>query len=145
MTSKDLYYIAGLLEGEGCFGFYGCPSIQITMTDLDTVEKARMILDLKRVNKIRMQNKGSNRQDQYALNVSGDVAIQWMMTLYSLMSIRRKAKIREIISKWKGMTGLNFQQQDKGLAKARLITTLSRYKGISLEEAKIEINNSLIM
>ena len=98
----DIHYIAGLLDGEGCFGFYNnCPSIQITMTDLDTVEKARLILDVNRTNKIRMQTKGQGRQDQYALSVSGNVAIQWMMTIYSLLSIRRKAKVRDIIEKWK--------------------------------------------
>lgn len=99
----NIYYIAGLLEGEGCFGFYNnCPSIQISMTDLDRIRKAKVILDINNRNVIRTQlSKSYKHKNRYALSVSGDIAIQWMMTIYSLMGDRRKAKIKEIIEQWK--------------------------------------------
>ena len=36
----------------------------------------------------------------YGLNIYGVNAIQWMMTLYPLMSRRRKEQIRMAIAKW---------------------------------------------
>lgn len=143
MDIKNIYYIAGLLEGEGCFGFYGCPSIQINMTDLDTIEKAKLILDIRNKNIVRMQNKGAkNYKNSFTLNVSGDVAIQWMMTLYPLMSIRRKEKIKEIIGKWIPLESADIRI-DKGHAKGRLILTLSKANNISIEKAREIIEKSI--
>lgn len=102
MLMKNVYYIAGLLEGEGCFGIYNnCPSITICMTDKDTIELAKNIIDIKDNNTIKYTVRELPRKPMYSLNVSGNVAIQWMMTLYSLMSSRRKSKIREILNAWK--------------------------------------------
>lgn len=102
---NKIYYIAGLLEGEGCFGFYKCPVIQIHMTDLEPVQKIRNIM-CPNV-RIRIQNKGKynvNSKTQYILHFSGQLSIEWMMTLYSLMSPRRQEQIRTVIVKWKSMS-----------------------------------------
>lgn len=45
MELKDLYWLAGLLEGEGCFTYSGStPMVQLQMTDKDVVERASLLL-----------------------------------------------------------------------------------------------------
>lgn len=106
MELTKIHYVAGLLEGEGSFGFYDCPVLQLNMTDLDVVEKIRNIISSKsivRVNSKKNESKG--HKIQYVLHISGSNAIEWMLTLYPLMSIRRKEKIKEVVQKWKEMAG----------------------------------------
>lgn len=143
ITIKEIAWIAGLLEGEGCFGIYNnCPTVQVNMTDLDVIERARLILDIERRNKVRAQLRENVRKTMYCLNVSGDVAIQWMMTVYSLMGIRRKTKIREIIAKWKTLESSKRRRND-GMEWGRLIISFARTHKISPEKAKEILNNSI--
>src|SRR5438876_5445144 len=142
-TIKDIIWLAGLLEGEGCFDFIRCPRITINMTDLDIIERVRKIY--KTNNKITIIGRG-HYKTAYYLNISGDLSIQWMMTIYVLMGIRRQAQIREVIIKWKEMSGhvteKTRRQADKASAKASLIKNMMRLKNISREEARklIEID-----
>ena len=46
MDSKDLYWLAGLLEGEGCFSSHrksGYPSIVLQSSDKDIVKRAALL------------------------------------------------------------------------------------------------------
>lgn len=96
---SDIYYIAGLLEGEGCFSFYKTPKISLAMTDRDIVVKVRDIICINcNIEHVRGEE---NKKDIYRFAVYGAISVQWMMTLYSLMGARRKEKIREILSIWK--------------------------------------------
>ena len=111
MTSlKDIYWLAGLLEGEGCFAHSiyhttGRASgkeitgvtfrIQLSMTDRDIVERAAKLFG-REVTEVITQGTLS-----YRVQISGSDAIQWMMTLYPLMGIRRSGKILSIIKEWK--------------------------------------------
>jgi len=98
---KWIYYIAALLEGEGCFGMYGkSPTIQIYMTDYEPISKLRSLMAPSIAIRIRKQN---GHKSQYYLRFSGQLAIEWMMTLYPLFSPRRKEKIRVIIVEWKNL------------------------------------------
>lgn len=138
----DIYYIAGLLEGEGCFYFRKCPTITLNMTDLDTVEKARSLMN--KTNKIYTENPSGNRKEAYRLIVYGDVAMQWMMTIYPLMSIRRKAKIREIIQKWKEMPGIiSHEVRSKAANERNAARAIAASKGISYEEARKILDETL--
>ncbi len=131
---KNLYWIAGLLEGEGCFGFYNnCPTIQVNMTDKDVIDKAKIILDIENNNEVRKQIKDIKRKDIYCLNISGSIAIQWMMTLYSLMSLRRKNKIKEIINLWKNYKP-EFNPVQSG-QRSNIVRNLIR-AGLSKEDAQ---------
>lgn len=102
---KDVTYVAGLLEGEGCFQFSNSPTIRLSMTDKDIVTKARNLMKVDRIIYAHKSDSVSrNRWKQkYTLTLHGNIAIQWMMTIYSLMGERRKAKIKEIIYAWKQM------------------------------------------
>lgn len=52
IKAKDIYWLAGLLEGEGCFTVRryegrqtgGLPVINLWMTDLDVIKRASTIL-----------------------------------------------------------------------------------------------------
>jgi hypothetical protein len=95
---KDIYWAAGLIEGEGCFQAENnkYPRLRVAMTDRDVVTKLHCLMG----GKLSILN-GYSRKDQYVLNVYGSLAIQWMLTLYYLMGERRKAKIREVVEIWK--------------------------------------------
>ena len=103
MTSpSEIQWLAGLLEGEGCFhgyrGKYANPKVQLVMTDSDVVERAAKIMDVSSTKQKHITLGGKNI---YRANVYGPHAVGWMMTLYPLMGQRRKAKIRECLEKWR--------------------------------------------
>jgi hypothetical protein len=107
IDTKDIHWLAGLLEGEGCFQYrrykskiskqLWYPQIKVEMTDLDPIAKAAKLLGNK-VNRGKLLPSGKRC---YLAQVMGRRAIEWMMTLYSLMGERRRAKIKEIITAWK--------------------------------------------
>lgn len=109
---NDLYWIAGLIEGEGCFYFrrrkivgkltkyrYKYTAlITVGMTDKDIIQKLAFFWGTT----VRMQRSQiANNKPYYVTVIHGKQAISWMMTLYSLMGKRRKAKIKDIINEWK--------------------------------------------
>lgn len=101
MKTADLHWLAGLLEGEGCFYISpkGQARICLNMTDVDVVARAAGLLkaDLKpHGRQIRPHHK-----KLWCCMVYSKRAIGWMMTLLPMMGSRRSAKIREIILTWK--------------------------------------------
>ncbi len=124
---KDLYWLAGLIEGEGCFSLQGngsrgkgkCwtrkPNIRIGMADKDVLDYAARIFNTNVTGpyKNKLPN-GTLGKDIWHISINGNKAIQWMMTLYSLMSQRRKNKIEEIINYWKANhKGVNYRSLEK--------------------------------
>lgn len=104
LDTKDLYWLAGILEGEGSFGIYGSskvPLLSMQSTDFDVAIKVAKLLNTNYTN-IFPRKPGYKRIYNVAIRSTG--AISWMMTLYSLMSIRRKSKIEEVINLWKKST-----------------------------------------
>jgi len=97
MTMVDIIWLAGIIEGEGCFSDV-YPIIQLQMTDKDVVERVASLFD----RPLRAwQSKTTGLKRVYICNVSGTDAISWMMTLYSEMGTRRRGQIKEAINKWK--------------------------------------------
>jgi len=105
---NDIYWMAGLIEGEGCFTFaingapykgkkYMTSQITIKMTDKDIVERAAKLLGVTCVKIGKMEY--SYYKQAYKCRAVGPRARGWMMTIYPLMSRRRKDKIREILNK----------------------------------------------
>jgi hypothetical protein len=96
---KDIYWLAGLVEGEGCFSNgSGTPSLVIQMTDEDVIEKVASMFKKKHT---EQPQRNVNWKKVHTIGVYGSDAIQWMFTLYSLMGRRRKEKIKEIVEVWK--------------------------------------------
>jgi len=133
---KEIAWVAGILEGEGCFSINkNSPAIRLGMTDLDVVERARSIL--KKNAKINtpqsaIGKNGNLLKQRYLLTLIGNIAIQWMMTIYPLMGFRRKMKIQEIIHHWKTHTitqkgmPVPFSYREKTMIQIFMATGLSR-------------------
>lgn len=97
--SQDLAWLAGIVEGEGSFGYHGgSPVVQLTMTDADIVHRAATLMHVKSQ---RMQGRKDGYKATTRCVVHGTRAIAVMMTLYAFMGQRRRARIREILSAWR--------------------------------------------
>lgn len=110
LETRDLHWLAGWLEGEGCFEFRcpapprksdgvkaGYPRITAGCTDKDVAERAHRILG---TGSMYEENNGRTTP-MWRVNIQNQKAIGWMMTLYTLMGKRRQTKIKEIISSWR--------------------------------------------
>lgn len=104
INAKDIYWLAGLLEGEGHFGLTGgkYPKIVLWMCDLDVIERANKLLRAADPKRVQRQ---PDRLPIYCLCLSGARAAGWMMTLYSLMGSRRQDRIRLALGTWKSLSG----------------------------------------
>jgi hypothetical protein len=102
---KDVAWVGGLLEGEGCFfQFNGCPQIKLAMTDGDTVERAACILGRKCTGphpRKSPSNNGRHRKPIYLTIIAGARAVAWMLMIFPFLGARRKAKIVEVLSVWR--------------------------------------------
>lgn len=98
VNPNDLYWLAGLLEGEGCFwyGTGGRILIRLAMTDEDVIQRAARLMQAL-VEKPRMPHSRATKV-VYACRVRGDAAIRWMELLRPLMGIRRQRKIDDCLA-----------------------------------------------
>ena len=102
MNIKDIYWLAGLFDGEACFVWNKqnrTPAVQIAMTDEDTIIKVCKLLHHPRyyLNK----KKKEHHKQCYSIHTSGKLAVGIMMTLYSLLSKRRQEDIQRVLGEWK--------------------------------------------
>lgn len=118
LSLGEVRWLAGLLEGEGSFGFFlnkdphGIPRypvlrISLGMTDEDVVERAAAIM---RARGRRTYRQG-NRKPMHETSVTGSRAAGWMMTLWPLMGVRRKTRIIECLREWNGPSRRVFQRE----------------------------------
>lgn len=100
MTISELHWFAGLLEGEGCFTSTHdfVPHIRIQMCDRDIIARAHKVLTP--MTRICEAYTPKGRESWY-ISSTGSKAAAWMMTLYSLMGIRRQTRIREVLCAWR--------------------------------------------
>src|SRR5690606_21417616 len=89
-------WLAGLLEGEGCFAapspsapYY--PRIMLRMCDEDIVRRAAAVMGGNAVHKKSSTKSGWN--DIYYTTVSGQTAVSLMHVLFPLMGARRQRAI----------------------------------------------------
>lgn len=105
IQTKDIYWLAGLLEGEGCFADNGptyrdVPLIVVKMYDLDVVGRALSVLNPGGCRLPTVYRRVDRTQPFHVAKISGNRAAGWMMTLYPLMGERRQARIREVLKSW---------------------------------------------
>lgn len=102
MKLVDIYWVAGILEGEGAFCAHGFGGrIMLSMTDRDVVERVAAITGTPSAVK-PVQPRGSpSYLPQFRISIGGRRAIEWMMTLYPILSQRKQTKVREILARWK--------------------------------------------
>jgi len=108
-TLKEICWLAGLVEGEGCFPKNAGVIIALSMTDEDVVRKAAQLFGAQSVYARAGTDNGHGYKTQYTLHVRGPQAIGWMFTLYTLLGARRRARIREVIHQWKATQPQGFR------------------------------------
>lgn len=110
LQPTDVAWLAGLLEGEGCFyldrnGSYAYPAVALKMTDRDIVERAALMVPGPRkaeglgatVNPAKPSQAGA--KGLWRWQVRGTKAVEVMRTVRPYMGERRGAKMDELI-KW---------------------------------------------
>lgn len=98
MTDADLQWLAGLIEGEGCFSVHprgGGPEIRVQMQDLDVVQRVAELFGSRPVYTLKKRKLA--KRDSYVTTIRGSSALDLMKRLYPLMGARRKERIGEII------------------------------------------------
>jgi len=108
MLTNDVYWLAGLLEGEGFFGIISChqagkiyryPRIGVSMCDRDIVERVSKIFGGVSVYALKPQGTGA-RLPQFRTLVSGKRAAHWMTILRPIMGTRRQTQIDRCLEEW---------------------------------------------
>lgn len=102
MTEIELAWLAGLLEGEGCFSYRNdrnVPVVEIKMTDLDVINRVAELIGR---TVWRVPAKQSGYQDQWRTKIQGDPARDLMRDLLPHMGERRSARITELLEKATG-------------------------------------------
>jgi hypothetical protein len=102
-TLIDIAWLAGLIEGEGSFQWNSSPTIQMSMTDKDVMERVAILCDYP-IRTYKPRGK-STYKAVWSIRIAGARAAAWMMTLYAFMGIRRRAKIAELLLRWKHSPG----------------------------------------
>lgn len=106
---RSVEWLAGLMEGEGCFsdmisgssGFYTTPLISLVMTDHDVIEEAAKVIFTVggRETKIRKRLLPSGKT-AYVIYLTGLPAAKVMYAILPSMGSRRTVKIKEILAAW---------------------------------------------
>ena len=144
VSVKDIAWLAGILEGEGSFGLTNkgkSPAIWLGMTDSDIVERVRVLIDPSKSINLFKDIRKEGYKTSYRVTFNGSRAVEWMMTIYSFMSVRRQAKIRECLVAWK-IHEVDVKRINSPLAKAKRSLT-NRLQRMGKSEADIEIARTL--
>ena len=103
MTRGEMLWLAGLLEGEGCFwgytrGKYFQPGISLAMTDRDVVDRAASLLGTRSFAASR--DKRRVAKPMWRCAVQSAPAARWMADLHEHMGERRRAKIESVLREY---------------------------------------------
>jgi hypothetical protein len=98
---QQLIWLAGLIEGEGCFytrkDKHGIPSFTLSMTDEDVIAYAA---DLLGCNYYTRQRREANAKTVYTIQINGYKVIDLIHVLLPYMFSRRRQKMLEVDEAW---------------------------------------------
>ena len=103
MNTKDKYWLAGLLEGEGSF-MVGPPSdkhipvVSLQMTDQDVVQR---VADLFGVTIYYKSSNNVKHKDCWTTRLKGQRAVEVMKEILPLMGQRRQSQIKRAVESYK--------------------------------------------
>lgn len=101
ITERELWWLAGLIEGEGSFhNGNNRPRLVIGMVDPDVIQRAATILG---VPKIYTRTLHSGKSF-HSISLSGKRAIRWMLILYPALGVRRRAQIETLLRSYSKIT-----------------------------------------
>lgn len=109
----DLIWLAGLLEGEGCFDLHRgkYPRIRLAMTDRDVVGRAATLMGCS----LRLSLRKSPQKSTWHAETSGARAADILWQLLPHMGARRSQKIADSLGEYRlgdrmGMPGPSLSQ-----------------------------------
>ena len=106
ITSIEIGWVAGFLEGEGCFRSEGSagktPRIDATQVEYSPIAR---LIDLFGGHSWLEERQKPFHQPAYKWYLRGPMSIQVMMTIYPLMSPKRKKEIERCIKNWRDAKG----------------------------------------
>ena len=120
MTRNEIAWLAGLLEGEGCFfwdsskGRYGHPNIRLNMCDRDVVERAKQLIDASAIRKVVKEP----WKTQWSISIVCEKAAEIMRTVLPYMGERRSKKITTLLAAWNSRPGMSGAQRNRWAAKS---------------------------
>lgn len=102
MNTNELHWLAGVLEGEGCFlkpspSKPNNPVIVVSMTDEDVVARIAKLFDTTYYKSVA---KRMHWKPTFITRLTGVRAVSMMQRLYPLMGQRRQQRIAEIVSEF---------------------------------------------
>ena len=100
LDRADAAWLAGLLDGEGCFDApRGNPRIRVRMTDFDVILRAATLMDASTYGEVdrRPTRVGGLPKPLLCAQTTGQKALAVMRTVLPYMGSRRSAKITELI------------------------------------------------
>jgi hypothetical protein len=102
ISSLDLHWLAGLLEGEGSFlrgppSAPGLPVLTVQMTDEDVVARVASMFGRKLGS---WQPRDARWQRTFIARVTGAKAVAWMTALRPLMGQRRRSQIDQAVASY---------------------------------------------
>jgi hypothetical protein len=105
LANRDIFWLAGLFEGEGTAGFGSGRArtfrLRIRMTDRDIIERVAHIWGVRVCGPYFSKTK-LHYLPVWSVNIGGREGVAWGMMLLPLMGKRRAAKLEELIRIWKG-------------------------------------------
>lgn len=135
----DIYWVAGILEGEAHFGVTNAgthPMIQLIMTDYDIVARIRDLIDKTAVIRRFEDRRKPSYKDVYRVGFHGHQARGWLMTIYPLLSQRRRQIVRDLITNWKTSPSREINNSHQAKKRAS-IKRIMRKTGASFVEAHL--------
>jgi hypothetical protein len=95
IAREDVLWLAGLLEGEGCFDLHRAryPRVRLGMTDRDVVGRAATLFG----SRVRLSLKAPPASATWHTEVSGARAEEIMEAVLPFMGARRSAKIATVL------------------------------------------------
>lgn len=95
IARDDLLWLAGLLEGEGCFDLHRgrYPRVRLGMTDRDVVGRAATLFG----SRVRLTLKPAPASATWHTEISGSRAEEVMEAVLPFMGARRSAKIATVL------------------------------------------------
>lgn len=110
ITDREIGWLAGILEGEGFFGFNGrgrTPTLQVSMTDEDVILKLAALIEKvigKPINVYtndRFTRLNEKWQIQFKIQINGDQARMVMLLVIGEMGYRRRQRMWQVLNGYK--------------------------------------------
>jgi len=133
MTDQELYWLAGLLEGEGSF-LAGPPSapnsvrIALTMTDADVVARVAELWHVA-YNEVRKERcRAMGWKPNFYVHLRGKAAVQLMERLLPLMGHRRQSQIERALATYNPYLRSKLRPEQVAEIRAKLAQGLTHHE-----------------